>query len=200
MTNHKTKSLMKQFALFILIAGCLMSCNSSDKNTSTDTAVVAEKAPVSDKLKDDNMALVNKYLSAIEDHDTVTMASLLSANYKGYGPSIGDSAGKREILENWKYNFDHFYASIKYTRYQNSASTIAENNDAEAGDWVSNWAYCTIKYKDGKGPIYLWVNSVYRIENGKIMQSRVFYNEADWLRQLGYTFMKPIQKKQGESL
>ena len=67
---------MKQFALIILIAGCLMSCNSSDKNTSTDTAVVAEKAPTLDKLKDDNMALVNKYLSAIEDHDTVTMASL----------------------------------------------------------------------------------------------------------------------------
>jgi hypothetical protein len=192
---------MKQFILFILIASCILSCtSSSDKTSSADTSASADKALPVAKPSGENLALVNKYLAAVESLDTAAMSALMADNYKGYGPSIGDSAGKREILENWKYNFDHFYASIKYTRYQNSASTLAENNNAEPGDWVSNWAYCTIKYKDGKGPIYLWVNSVYRIENGKIMQSRVFYNEADWLRQLGYTFMKPIQKKQGESL
>lgn len=191
---------MKQFALIILIAGCLMSCNSSDKNTSTDTAVVAEKAPTLDKLKDDNMALVNKYLSAIEDHDTVTMASLLSDNYKGYGPSIGDSASKQEAMENWKYNFDHYYDTIKYNRYQNVALTMTKESDVEPGEWVSNWAYCAIKYKDGRGPIKLWINSVYKIEDGKITKSRIFYNEADWLRQLGYQFIKPVKRQKGELL
>ena len=126
--------------------------------------------------------------------------AVLADNYKGYGPSIGDSLPKSEILENWKYNFDHYYASIKYNRFQNIASDITENNDAEPGEWVSNWAYCSIKYKDGRGPINIWVNSVYKIENGKISKSRVFYNEADWLRQLGYKLIKPITKKQGESL
>ena len=63
------------------------------------------------------------------------------------------------------------------------------------GDWVSNWAYLTIKYKDGRGPVNVWVNAVYKIENGKIARSRTFYNEADVLRQLGYTIQSPESGK-----
>ena len=198
---------MKQFIPFIFITACLLSCTSSvDKTTSADktppadTTSAAEKTPPANKQSDENLVLVNKYFTAIENRDTAAMSSLLADNYKGYGPSIGDSAGKLEFLENWKYNFDHYFASIKYNRYQNVASTITANNDAEPGEWVSNWSYCSVKYKDGRGPIYIWVNSVYKIENGKILKSRIFYNEADWLRQLGYRFIKPIKKNQGESL
>jgi hypothetical protein len=194
---------MKYFLLFAFISTCLLSCSSSADKTPmppADTTSAAEKTPPANNHSEENQMLVNKFLSAVESLDTAAMSAELADNYKGYGPSIGDSLGRSEILENWKYNFDHYYASIKYNRYQNISATIKENNDAEAGDWVSNWAYCSIKYKDGRGPIYLWVNSVYKIENGKITRSRVFYNEADWLRQLGYKFIKPIKKKEGESL
>ena len=192
---------MKQFILFTLIAACLISCNSSaDKTPPADTTSTAEKTSPAHKQSEENLALVNKFLTAIENLDTAAMSSLMADNYKGYGPSIGDSLPKSEILENWKYNFDHYYGTIKYLRQQLLASAVTENNDAEAGEWVSNWAYCSIKYKDGRGPIYIWVNSVYKIENGKILKSRVFYNEADWLRQLGYKLIKPINKKQGQSL
>jgi limonene-1,2-epoxide hydrolase len=192
---------MKQFILYALLVTSLLSCSSSaDKTPSADTVSVADKTPPARKPSDENLALVDKFFKAIESQDTAAMSSLMADNYKGYGPSVGDSAGKWEILENWKYNFDHFYASIKYDRYQNIASTIAENEDAEPGEWVSNWAYCSVKYKDGRGPVYIWVNSVYKIENGKILKSRVFYNEADWLRQLGYRLIKPIRKKEGQSL
>lgn len=198
---------MKQFLLLTLIGACLISCSSSadktpagDKAPPADTTTTTEKTPPANKQSEENLALVNKFLTAVEGLDTAAMSAVLADNYKGYGPSIGDSLGKSEILENWKYNFDHYYASIKYNRYQDIASDITENNNAEPGEWVSNWAYCSIKYKDGRGPIYIWVNSVYKIENGKILKSRVFYNEADWLRQLGYRFIKPIKKKEGESL
>jgi len=198
---------MKQIILFTLIAACLLSCTSSpektpavNNTTSADTSSAADKTPPVDKSKEENMALVNKYLSAIENHDTVTLASVLADNYRGYGPSIGDSAGKQEVLVNWKYNLDHYFATIKYNRYQNFATTMTKDSDAEPGEWVSNWAYCEIKYKDGRGPIHLWVNSVYKIENGKIAKSRIFYNEADWLRQLGYHFVKAPKKQQGVSL
>jgi hypothetical protein len=196
---------MKQFILYTLISACLFSCSSSadktpaaDKVPPADSTSAAEKTP--NKLSAENLALVNKFFTAVENFDTAAMSAVLADNYKGYGPSIGDSLPKPDILENWKYNFDHYFASIKYNRFQNFASEVAENNDAEPGQWVSNWANCSIKYKDGRGPINIWVNSVYKIENGKISKSRVFYNEADWLRQLGYKFIKPITKKQGESL
>ena len=198
---------MKQLILFAFIPVCLLSCSSSaDKAPEAvgpaahDSSAAVAQTPPADKTKEDNMAVVNKYLSAIENHDTVTMALLMADNFKGYGPSIGDSAGKQENLENWKYNLDHYFATVRYNRYQNFATTVTGENGGEPGDWVSNWAYCEIKYKDGKGPVHLWVNSVYKIENGKIAKSRIFYNEADWLRQLGYRFVKPPTKQKGQSL
>ena len=64
--------------------------------------------------------------------------------------------------------------------------TVKEGDEDALSDWVSNWALLTIKYKDGRGPVNVWVNAVYKIENGKIVRSRTFYNEADVLRQLNY--------------
>lgn len=57
------------------------------------------------------------------------------------------------------------------------------------GDWVANWAELKIDYKHGKGSVTIWANSNYRVENGKIVESLTFYNEADVLRQLGYEFI-----------
>ena len=53
---------------------------------------------------------------------------------------------------------------------------------------MSNWAELQIKYKDGENVIVL-VNSIYLIENDKIVKSFTFYNEADVLEQLGYVFI-----------
>ena len=91
-------------------------------------------------------------------------------------------AGSRENSEN-------LYESFKYTRHKELAVTLKEGE--ALGDWVLNWAYLTIKYKIGDEPVHLWVNVVYRIENGKIVQSRTFYNEADVLRQLRYSIAPP---------
>ena len=119
------------------------------------------------------------------------MDSLLADNYIGYGPSVGDSVNKEEAISSWKDNAENLYESIKYTRHKELAVSVKEGE--AIGDWVLNWAYLTIKYKVGSVPVNLWVNIVYRIENGKIAQSRTFYNEADVLRQLHYTIDPPAK-------
>ena len=167
---------MKQLILFSAIITLLFSCTSS-----------------ADKTKSDNLALARKFLNAVENKDVLTIDSLLAENYKGFGPSYGDSVNKKEALESFKYNSDNLYESMKYSRFQNIAVTVKPGEEALEGDWVANWAELTIKYKDGRGPIVLWVNSVYKIENGKITLSRTFYNEADALRQLGHQFIPPKQ-------
>lgn len=165
---------MKQLILFLTLIFFLFSCSSSE-----------------DKTKAENLALAKKYMLAVETNDVAAMSNLLADNYKGYGPSDGDSTNKEEAIKNWKYNAENLYESIKYSRHQNIAVTIKEGEEAIPGDWVSNWAYLTIKYKDGRGPVHVWVNAVYKFENGKIVLSRTFYNEADVLRQLGYEFTRP---------
>jgi hypothetical protein len=160
---------MKPFILLLAVYGSLFSCTSS-----------------SDKRKSDNLAIAKRYMNAVESNNIAAMDSLLADNYMGYGPSFGDSVNKANALANWKYTAETLYESVKYTRYQNIAVTAKEGDEAAPGDWVSNWANLTIKYKDGRGPVNLMVNAVYKIENGKIVRSLTFYNEADALRQLGY--------------
>ncbi len=140
-----------------------------------------------DTSNSESLAIAKKYMDAVETGNVAAMDSLLADNYMGFGPSVADSTNKQDAIINWKYNVEELYESIKYTRYQNIAVTVKEGEQADPGNWVSNWAYLTIKYKDGRGPVNVWVNAAYKIENGKIARSRTFYNEADVLRQLGYT-------------
>ena len=172
------KTIMKELLSILAVTIGLVSCATSDNRA---------------KQKE-SLEIAKRYVTAIENNNTATMDSLLADNYMGYGPSVGDSTNKTDAITNWKYNADNLYESVKYTRHQNIAITVNEGEEADPGDWVSNWAYLTIKYKDGRGPVNLWVNAAYKIENGKIARSRTFYNEADVLRQLGYSMIPPAGK------
>jgi ketosteroid isomerase-like protein len=165
---------MKQLVTLIAISVGLFSCASDES-----------------KKEAENLAIAEKYIEAVEIKDVAAMDALLAENYVGYGPSVGDSINKKEALKSWKYNAENLYESIEYTRHKQLAVTVKEGE--AVGDWVLNWAYLTIKYKDGRGPVNVWVNVVYRIEDGKIIHSRTFYNEADVFRQLGYSIQPPIK-------
>jgi len=141
-----------------------------------------------EKKEKANLAIARKYMNAVETKNLSVIDSLLADNYMGYGPSIGDSINKEGAILNTKFLMDNLYESFEYTRHKEIAVTVKEGE--VKGDWVLNWAYLTLKFKDGRGPVYLWVNIVYRIENGKIVRSRTFYNEADVMRQLGYSMLQ----------
>lgn len=155
------------------------------------SVLVFSCASDADKNEAAGLAIAKKYMEAVESKNTAVMDSLLADNYMGYGPSVADSINKTDALANWKYNAENLYESVKYTKFQNIAVSVKEGGQADPGDWVSNWALLTIKYKDGRGPVNVWVNATYKIENGKIARSRTFYNEADVLRQLHYTIQPP---------
>jgi hypothetical protein len=163
---------MKQLIVSALISLSLFACTSS-----------------ADKKEKANLAIAQKYMQAVETRNVSIMDSLLADNYIGYGPSVGDSTNKEEALISWQYNIENLYESIEYTHHQELAVTVKDGR--AKGDWVLNWALLTIKYQVGNVPVQLWVNAVYRIENGKIVLSRTFYNEADVLRQLRYTIDPP---------
>ena len=167
--------IIKQTIVIISALSALQACSVSELETETETK---------------NMLIAKKYMQAVEGKNVAMMDSLLAEDYKGYGPSVGDSVNKQEALDLFKRNAETLYESFQYTRHKDLAVTVKEGETK--GDWVLNWAYLTIKYKDGRGPVNLWVNAVYRIEGDKIVHSRTFYNEADVLRQLGYSFQPPI--------
>jgi ketosteroid isomerase-like protein len=167
---------MKRLLIALLILPFVVGCTSQNRQN---------------KAKDD-VAVVEKYVKAVENLDYPTMKSLLADNYMGYGPSYGDSIDRKTALAQIKYNVKNLYKSIHYNKVQNIAVTVT--SDPNRGDWVSSWGELHIVYQNGKA-VTLWANSVYRIENGKIVKSYTFYNEADALRQLGYVVVDPTYLK-----
>src|SRR3954464_8175179 len=165
---------MKQLVTICAISIALFSCSTGSRSKESE-----------------NLAIAKKFMEAVETKNADKMDSLLSKDYMGYGPSVDDSATKEAALQTFKANAENLYETFQYTRHKELAVTVSEGE--ALGDWVLNWAYLTIKYKDGRGPVNLWVNAAYRIEDGKIVQSRTFYNEADVLRQLGYSLKPPVE-------
>ena len=155
---------MRHFILTTVIGMFLIGCNSNNSA--------------------ENVALIEKYIESVEAEDYETMESMLDENYLGLGPSYGDSIRKPAALANWKDNIEKLYDTIKYNKSRSAAIIIPDGENQ--GEWVSNWAELTITYQEGIGEVTIWANTVYQIENAKIIRSVTFYNEADALYQLGF--------------
>ena len=162
---------MKKYSLLILIPLFTFGCNG---------ITTKENEP---------LFIAKQYVKAVEAMDYEAMSNLLSDDYLGYGPSSQDSISKEAALEKWQDNAENLYQKIEYLRSQFAAISIKDGE--HKGEWVATWAELKIEYKDGRGPVKIWANSNYKVENGKIVKSLTFYNEADVLRQLGYVFINP---------
>lgn len=136
-----------------------------------------------------NEELVKKYVAAVEQNDTATMESTLADNYVGLGPSVNDSINKSDAIENWKENLETLYESIQYSKSRILSINVPDGENK--GEWVSSWAELKITYKSDNRVVTVWANTVYKMENDKIVRSYTFYNEADVLEQLGYVFINP---------
>ncbi len=161
---------MKFSVLIISALSVFMSCNQATNNNEA------------------NIAVVEKYIKAVETENYEAMSALLDENYLGLGPSISDSTGREAALASWKENVANLYDNIVYERSQTAPISIKEGDNQ--GEWIANFAQLKITYKD-KTSVVIWANTNYKVENGKIVRSFTFYNEADALRQLGYVFINP---------
>ena len=160
------KSITVIIAISVLLIGCTNNLKNSRKN----------------------IELIEKYVQSVENLDHETMAAILDDKYIGYGPSINDSITKSLTVENWKRTVDFLYKSVKYNRSRN-AVIIVDSGENE-GEWVSNWAQVTVVYKGSEKSATIWANTIYQIDNNKIIKSYSFYNEADVYDQLGFVLVK----------
>jgi hypothetical protein len=158
---------MKNLILSLIMIGFMWSCAPNDHSK-------------------ENVALIQNYIKAVENLNYDAMDDLLAESYLGVGPSRNDSITKDQAISNWKNNVQHLYEKISYSKSRSLAVKTSE------GEWVSNWADLTIVYKQDQKEISILANTIYQIENGKIVKSYTFYNEADALEQLGYVFINPV--------
>lgn len=140
-----------------------------------------------------NLKLVQEFEKAFSNHDFDKMGVMLSDSYVGYGPSKADSMGKEDMLLNWKYNVENLYDKLEFEGGQHIEVTVERNGIDQ--EWVSSWGKLIIKYQNRGTAAEIWSNTIYLIEDGKIEKTYIFYNEADALRQAGfsYVFREPVE-------
>jgi hypothetical protein len=161
---------MKKLALLAGLGMILFSCAPKTENNEA------------------HLAVVQNYVKAVESLDYNAMSEYLDDNYLGMGPSFGDSINKAQAVESWKNNAENLYKKIEHTKSRFAFVNIPDGN--AQGDWIASWSELKITYKNEQ-TIMIWANSNYLVNNGKIVRSLTFYNEADAFRQLGYEFYIP---------
>jgi len=159
---------MKKIIFFILLAVVLGGCSSNEDKS------------------DKNVAVIEKYVQAVENLDFEIMGEMLDDSYVGIGPSYDDAVDKTGAIVNWKFNVENLYKSIEYSKSKSIAINIESGENK--GEWVSNWAELTIVFKSEED-VTILANTIYQLKNGKIVKSFTFYNEADVLEQLGMVFV-----------
>lgn len=169
MRNQKTLII-----LFALAMG-IVSCAPSNENN-------AHRNP-------ENETLVKNYMNAVVTGDTSKLEEFLAENYMSFGPRITDSIDRAGTVADFKNNWKKNWRAVEFNRYTMLSSTNTEG--PVAGDWVLDWAKVTIHSKT-KTPSYTvnW-HAVFRVKDGKIDREIDFFNEADILGQIGFTFVPP---------
>lgn len=159
-------------AILIIVIG-LVSCNKSNDSQNA----VGEK----------NKAIADKFLQAQKIGDITTMSELLTDDYIDYGPVLDDSATKAQFLASEKKMFEETFNPFEYERI----AIVALD------DWVFDWGILTANFKSGS-KAKIKYHYVLRLKGGKINLTSSFFNEADYMRQLGYKLVPPGEEKSVE--
>lgn len=159
---------MKKAILTLIVGLTLISC--STENTE----------------KKEKINVVEKFITAIGDLDIESLEPLLDDDYINTGPNFGDSVEKPVALANWKFNIDNIYENIDFNKSKTVSMTIHEGENK--GEWISNLAELNIVYQNGQEATS-WTNTLYKIENDKIVKTLIFFNEGEVYEQLGFTFV-----------
>lgn len=149
-----------------------------------------------DKLGEQNKALVDKFLQAQLKGDVKTLDELLSDDFIDYSGVLADSSRKGAYLEKVKKAWEETYASGKYNRTARLAKTNKENipHETIAGDWVLEWGDITSNFKDGTTSTIKF-HAAFLVKEGKIKLITSFYNVADAMTQRGYKFIPPGEQQ-----
>ena len=130
-----------------------------------------------------NEELVKNFMKAYSKGDTISLDKFFADNFRAHGPGLSDSTDKAGfIMETKKYWRDE-WQSTEFDRIAILSSTFKDGR--VPGDWVFDWGFVTITYKNGAPPTKFPWHGVYKIENGKITEGTSYYDRYEIMNQLG---------------
>ena len=137
-----------------------------------------------------DIQLVADYVSKLTTHDMEGARAFLADNYKGYGPGGNDSTDREAVIAQWTAtNADYANIKLNYVAY---SEKVTEENKLKnlIGTWVQLWGTFSGDHKSGK-TITFPFHANFRVENAKVLTSRIYYDRLQVLTDLGYTVTPP---------
>jgi len=136
-----------------------------------------------------DMKLVSDYVNSLVSGDTVKAKTLMASSYKGYGPSVADSANREQTISGWQQN----YKKQSNRKVGFVTQTFRVKSGDLQGDWVSVWGdySFTENGKDIKFPFQYTA----RVTKRKIDTDRIYYDRLYIFQALGFKVTPPESNK-----
>lgn len=177
---------MKKILVLLLAAGVFVSCTTTT-DSSADEAKAAAKAKA-----EENVALVEKYITAFETGDYDMWKELCSEDYVSLGPGLNAEIDLDGLIESMK-SFDEAVDSLETHKIAILPHTVEEGD--LAGDYVFWWGSNSAYFVEAGKSAELPLHTVYCIEEGKIAWSADYWDSGDLKRQLSDDSEKKKEKE-----
>ncbi|TXD82052.1 nuclear transport factor 2 family protein [Subsaximicrobium wynnwilliamsii] len=165
MKTLKTSAIV----LFLIIGQITFAQAKSYKETVTENPTAEE-----------DLKVVGDYLDALINNNMDKAASFIADSYVGTGPDYQETETKAEHIAGWK----EAHKSRKNEKNDYISQTFRVIDGDLKGDWVSVWGTYTFTEND------VTVNLPYQytamVDNGKIVQSVIYYNRLAVSTAMGY--------------
>ena len=170
----KTLKSIKTIAFLFCLTIGTQSFNAQNKAQKYSDTVTDNPTAEADlkTVSDFTYALVNNDLSKAEN--------LLAENFMSYGPLENTTQTKKELIAEWTRV--HKARTNQKIEFVMITFKVIEGN--LKGNWVSQWGTYTFT-QNGKN-IVLPYQCTARIANGKIVETRFYYDNLPVIKAMGY--------------
>jgi len=134
---------------------------------------------------DADIKIVGDFLNSLVSGDLDKAKSLLSENFKGYGPSPKDSTTTEQTISSWKERCE--VQSNRKVGFMPTTFRVLSGD--QKGDWVALWGNYSFT-QDGKDISFPFQYTA-KVSNGKIDLDLIYYDNMYILQTLGYQVTPP---------
>lgn len=131
--------------------------------------------------------------------DAAAMDTLLHADYMASGPDAGTLLTRQEEMDGWiEFAANTENAGLSQTVYYSFIVDEFEDRPELLGKWVLMWADMHYNRISDGAEIRFPLHVAFKLEDGKLMYSQVYYDRLKIYQDLGYELVLPDDAEETE--
>lgn len=182
---------MKKLILLGLATMLIIACKNQEENND-NLASTIELDEAMTTLEFDNseiaLQLVQNYVQALQEGNVDIMNAQLSDNAMIYG--LGGALDSLNVEQHKAY-FTTSTSDFIHTISKDLYLPVKLENDMYGGEWVLSWGLNTITNKASNASFPVPYHIANKVENGKIVEMRYFYDMLNVIANQGFTITPP---------